>query len=60
MERRKEVDPEGYKIYGLGEWGELGGLILTNFVIEDVDTSFDRYDKVLYSQDFGYNHANWI
>ena len=60
MERRKEVDPEGYKIYGLGEWGELGGLILTNFVIEDVDTSFDRYDKVLYSQDFGYNHANCI
>lgn len=60
MERRKEVDPEGYKIYGLGEWGELGGLILTNFVIEDVDTNFDRYDKVLYSQDFGYNHANCI
>ena len=33
---------------------------MTNFVIEDVDTSFDRYDKVLYSQDFGYNHANCI
>ena len=30
MERRKEEDPEGYRVYGLGEWGELGGLILTN------------------------------
>ena len=25
MERRKEVDPEGYQIYGLGEWGEIAG-----------------------------------
>lgn len=24
MERRKEEDPEGYRVYGLGEWGELG------------------------------------
>ena len=30
MERRKIVDPEGYQIYGLGEWGEIGGLVLTN------------------------------
>ena len=30
MERRKQVDPEGYQIYGLGEWGEIGGLILHN------------------------------
>lgn len=60
MQRRKEVDPEGYKIYGLGEWGELGGLILQNYVIEDIPKEFSRYDTVLYSQDFGYNHANAI
>lgn len=60
MEMRKEVDPEGYKIYGLGEWGETGGLILTNYIIEDLPTEFDRYDNVLYSQDFGFNHANCI
>ena len=60
MMMRKEQDPEGYTIYGLGEWGELGGLILTNYVIEDLSTDFDRYDNVLYSQDFGYNHANAI
>lgn len=60
MMMRKEQDPEGYRIYGLGEWGELGGLILTNYVIEDLPTDFDRYNTVLYAQDFGFNHANCI
>ncbi len=60
MLMRKEQDPEGYKIYGLGEWGETGGLILTNYSIEDLDTDFNKYDSVIYSQDFGYNHANCI
>lgn len=60
MMLRKEQDPEGYQVYGLGEWGELGGLILTNYVIEDISTDFDRYDTVLYAQDFGFNHANCI
>lgn len=60
MERRKEVDPEGYRVYGLGEWGEIGGLILTNYVIQDLNKDFNCYDSVLYSQDFGYNHANCI
>lgn len=60
MMMRKEQDPEGYQVYGLGEWGELGGLILTNYVVEDLPTDFNKYDNVLYSQDFGYNHANCI
>ncbi len=60
MERRKELDPEGYRVYGLGEWGETGGLILTNYKIEDISQSFESYDKIVYAQDFGYNHANCI
>ena len=60
MLMRKEQDPEGYKIYGLGEWGESGGLILQNYVIEAVAKEFDRYDAIVYAQDFGYNHANCI
>lgn len=60
MERRKEVDPDGYRIYGLGEWGEVGGLILTNYVVEDFDTSSERFDYMVNSQDFGYNHADCI
>ena len=60
MLMRKEQDPDGYRIYGLGEWGETGGLILHNYVIEAVAQNFDRYDDILYSQDFGFNHANCI
>lgn len=58
MERRKIVDPEGYRIYGLGEWGEVGGLILSNYVIEEFDTSPERFDYMVNAQDFGFNHAN--
>ena len=58
MERRKKVDPEGYRIYGLGEWGEVGGLILSNYVVEDFDRNPERFDYMVNAQDFGYNHAN--
>lgn len=60
MMRRKERDPEGYKVYGLGEWGELGGLILTNIVIEEFETSPEYFDNMTLGQDFGFNHANAI
>lgn len=60
MLMRKEQDPEGFQIYGLGEWGESGGLILHNYVIEELPKDFERYDDILYSQDFGFNHANCI
>lgn len=60
MMRRKEQDPEGYIVYGLGEWGELGGLILTNYKIHDFETSIDYFDRMFIGQDFGYNHANAI
>lgn len=60
MLRRKQVDPEGYRIYGLGEWGEIGGLILSNYIVEEFDTSPERFDYMVNSQDFGFNHANCI
>ena len=60
MERRKLVDPEGYRIYGLGEWGEIGGLILKNWQIEDISLNLNDYDDIAIGQDFGFNHANAI
>lgn len=60
MERRKKVDPEGYRIYGLGEWGEIGGLILHNWEIKDISLNLNDYDDIAIGQDFGYNHANAI
>ena len=60
MERRKEVDPEGYQIYGLGEWGEIGGLILHNWQVADISQNLNDYDDIALGQDFGFNHANAI
>ena len=60
MERRKIVDPEGYQIYGLGEWGEIGGLILHNWEIKEISQNLNDYDDVAIGQDFGFNHANAI
>lgn len=60
MMLRKERDPEGYKVYGLGEWGETGGLILQNYVVKEFPTGAESFDRKLYAQDFGYNHANAI
>lgn len=60
MERRKIVDPEGYQIYGLGEWGEIGGLILHNWEVADISQETSNYDDVAIGQDFGFNHADAI
>lgn len=60
MDRRKLVDPEGYQIYGLGEWGEIGGLILHNWEVADISQNLNDYDDVAIGQDFGFNHANAI
>lgn len=60
MEMRRVQDPEGYRVYGLGEWGELGGLILPNYRVEAFPVEDERFDSLVYSQDFGFNHANAI
>lgn len=60
MERRKLVDPEGYRIYGLGEWGEIGGLILHNWEVKDISQNAADYDDFANGQDFGFNHADVI
>jgi len=58
MERRKLVDYEGWLIYGAGEWGEIGGLILHNWEIKDISQNLNDYDDIAIGQDFGFNHAN--
>lgn len=60
MLMRKEQDPEGYKVYGLGDWGETGGIILHNYLIHEFPTEFECFDRMKLSQDFGFNHANCI
>ncbi|MEG1012554.1 MAG: PBSX family phage terminase large subunit, partial [Ruthenibacterium sp.] len=60
MQRRAAVDTDGYRIYGLGEWGEIGGLILTGYVVEEFEASPAHFDYMVNAQDFGFNHANCI
>lgn len=60
MQRRKEVDPEGYRVYGLGEWGETAGLILHNWTVADINKDLQAYDDIAIGQDFGFNHADAI
>lgn len=42
-----------YKIYFLGEWGELEGLIFPNWNIEDAPP--ENPDEIFYGGDFGYS-----
>lgn len=60
MERRKLTDPDGYRVYGLGEWGETEGVIFSNYVIEKTNSDLLYYDNISMGQDFGFNHANCI
>lgn len=60
MMLRKEQDPDGYEVYGLGNWGEIGGVILKKFEVLEFDTSFNMFDTMHHAQDFGFNHANAI
>lgn len=55
MMKRKELDPEGYKVYGLGEWGSIGGIIFQNWKVKEFDKS--AFHIRYYGMDFGYNHA---
>lgn len=58
MQRRKEVDPEGYEVYGLGNWGNVGDSILTNYSFIDCDKDLTHYDSITVGHDFGFNHAD--
>lgn len=60
MKRRAIVDPEGYRVYGLGEWGDTGGNILRNYVLTNCPQKYEWYDSILMSQDFGFNHADCL
>lgn len=57
MERRRIEDPEGWEVYANGNWGELGGLILTNYTVHDFNTDYSSFDSMNYGLDFGFNHA---
>jgi phage terminase large subunit len=51
IEALKDIDPEYWKIYGLGERGNVSGLIFTNWAELHED-----FEPTHYGLDFGFNH----
>lgn len=58
MLRRAEHDPEGFRVYGLGEWGRVCGQILTHFQVTDIPPDPFRFDALALGSDFGFNHPH--
>jgi len=48
----KDTDPNYYDIYYLGKWGELEGIIFSNWKIEEAP---ETYDEIFYGLDFGFS-----
>jgi phage terminase large subunit len=55
LEKLKEQNYEYYKIYALGQWGNLQGLIYPQY--ESVKQMIEYFEDEFIGMDFGYNHA---
>lgn len=59
VEALKEKDPVYYQIYALGNWGVLGNLVFTNYVVEKYDITDDNgnllFENVFNGVDWGFN-----
>lgn len=51
----EHTSPDYYKIYCLGEWGELGNHIFEEPILIDEDDLPESPKEVIYGMDFGYN-----
>ena len=54
LESLNRQDENFYKIYTLGEFGELKNVIFSNYVVDE----FNYVDDVFYGLDFGYNNPS--
>jgi len=55
LKATKEYDPNLYKIYFLGEWGELEGVIFDWDIVQLPTKDLAWYDEIFYGGDFGYS-----
>jgi len=53
-----ETDDYTYQVYTLGNWGVLGGIIFTNWIVKDLinDPIFKTFDIFHNGLDFGYSN----
>jgi len=56
----KDIDKYYYDVYVLGNWGILGNIVFSNYVIEEFDYTEDDLDNVFTGMDYGYVHASCI
>jgi len=54
LEKLKETNPSYYRVYALGEWGVLKGVIYPDY--EVVDKLPEHFEIEALGLDFGYNH----
>jgi phage terminase large subunit len=60
LESLQHTDPYWYQVYTLGEWGQLGNVVFTNFVIEDFDYRPEDLENFGGGIDFGFNHPSAV
>jgi len=56
LEALKDEDLTYYQIYALGEWGVIGNVVFSNYVIEDFPLDLADFDAIYQGQDYGFNH----
>jgi phage terminase large subunit len=56
----EEQDKYYYDVYVLGNWGVLGNLVFSNYIIEDFDYDETSLENVCNGLDFGFVHAQAI
>jgi len=55
----ESITDQYYKdVYVNGNWGVYGGVVFSDYIIEDLDYSLDSYENLFMGMDFGYNHAS--
>jgi len=60
LEKLKELDPNYYRIYALGEWGELKGRIYNNWRIACETEWPDQFDEMVHGIDWGFNNPTAV
>ena len=55
LEEMRDRDYVYYQIYALGEWGVLGNLVFTNYIVEDIPKDIGMYRSIYQGLDFGFN-----
>jgi phage terminase large subunit len=58
IESLKEQNPDYYAVYALAQWGTIGDLVFSDYVIEDFVYDWGDFDAIYPGLDFGFKHAS--